>query len=114
MFTTKKKKILKYLSQKSETTSAFDIILSNYLDGSLKENLSSIGISKTEVHVDWLDTIKCIGIQGRYKSYYMDLQIYQTEFSISFNLDEADEDITFPLECKEQLFRVIIDTIKRL
>jgi len=44
----------------------------------------------------------------------MDLQIYQTEFSISFNLDEADEDITFPLESKEQLFRVIINTIKRL
>lgn len=36
----------------------------------------SIGIKKSQIHVDWNDSMKCIGIQGRYKKYYIESQIY--------------------------------------
>ena len=115
MFTTKKKKIQKYLEQKADDNKcAFDILLSDYLDGSLKEDLASIEIKKADIHIDWFDDIKCIGIQGRYKEYYMDLQIYPNEFNISFDLDEPDDDTVYSLESKEQIYRVIDNMIKSL
>ena len=76
MFFTKKKKIQKYLEQKAESDkNAFDFLLCNYLDGTLKTDLELLGITKNEIHIDWLDDIKCIGIQGRYKKYFADIQI---------------------------------------
>lgn len=115
MFTTKKKKIRKYLEQKADDNKcAFDDLLSDYLDGSLKENLESVKMEKVEIHIDWFEDIKCIGIQGRYKEYYMDLQIYPKEFSVSFDLDESDEDVIYPLESKEQVYSVLSDTVKTL
>lgn len=115
MFTTKKKKIQKYLEQKADNNKcAFDDLLSDYLDGSLKENLESVKMERVEIHIDWFDDIKCIGIQGRYKEYYMDLQIYPKEFSVSFDLDEPDEDVIYPLESKEQVYSVLSDTVKTL
>ena len=115
MFTTKKKKIQKYLEQRAgDNKCAFDDLLSDYLDGSLKENLESVKIERVEIHIDWFDDIKCIGIQVRYKEYYMDLQIYPNEFSVSFDLDEPDEDVIYPLESKEQIYSVLSDTVKTL
>lgn len=115
MLITKKKKIQKYLEQKADDNKcAFDLLLSDYLDRSLKEYLASIGIKKADIHIDWFDDIKCIGIQGGYKKYYIDLQIYPNEFSISFDLDEPDEDVIYPLESKEQIYRVLSDIIKSL
>ncbi len=115
MFITKKKKIQKYLEQKADDNkSAFDFLLSDYLTGLLKEDLMSFGIKKTEIHIDWLDDIKCIGIQGRYEEYYLDLQIYPNEFSISFDPDEPDEDVSYSLESKEQLYKVLSEAIKAL
>ena len=115
MFVSKKKKIRKYLISKSDCDKcAFDFLLSDFLDGALKEKLTLMGIVKTEIHIDWLEDIKCIGIQGKYEKYYMDLQIYPKEFSISFDIDEPDEDITYPLESKEQLYNVILDVVKIL
>lgn len=115
MFTTKKKKIRKYLEQKADDNKcAFDDLLSDYLDGSLKENLESVKMEKVEIHIDWFEDIKCIGIQGRYKEYYMDLQIYPKEFSVSFDLEEPDEDVIYPLESKEQVYSVLSDTVKTL
>lgn len=115
MFITKKKKIRRYLEQKSESDkTAFDFLLCDCLDGTLKTDLESLGIAKNEIHIDWLDDIKCIGIQGRYKEYYADIQIYPNEFSISFDLDEPDNDISYTLESKEQLYSVISKTIDSL
>ena len=115
MFLTKKKKIQKYLEQKTESDkTTFDFLLCDYLDGTLKTDLESFGITKNEIHIDWLDDIKCIGLQGRYKKYFADIQIYPDEFSISFDLYEPDEGITCALESKEQLYRVISDTIAEL
>ena len=115
MFFTKKKKIQKYLEQKAESDkNAFDFLLCNYLDGTLKTDLELLGITKNEIHIDWLDDIKCIGIQGRYNKYFADIQIYPDEFSISFDLDEPDEYISYTLESKEQLYREIAETIALL
>ena len=115
MFFTKKKKIQKYLEQKAESDkNAFDFFLCNYLDGTLKTDLELLGITKNEIHVDWLDDIKCIGIQGRYNKYFVDIQIYPDEFSISFDLDEPDDEITYILESKEQVYRVLSETIDTL
>ena len=115
MFTTKKRKIQKYLEQKAEDNKcAFDDLLSDYLNGSLKDKLESVKIRRVEIYIDWHDDMKCIGIQGRYEKYYMDLQIYPNEFSVSFDLDEPDEDVIYPLESKEQLYSVLSDTVKTL
>ena len=115
MFTTKKKKIQKYLEQMADDNKcAFDALLSDYLDGALKENLESVKIDRVEIHIDWVDDMKCIGIQGRYKEYYMDLQIYPNEFSVSFDLDEPDEDVIYPLESKEQIYSVLSEAVKTL
>lgn len=115
MFFTRKKRIQKYLEQKAESDkNAFDFLLCNYLDGTLKADLELLGITKNEIHIDWLDDIKCIGIQGRYNKYFADIQIYPNEFSISFDLDEPDDDISYTLESKEQLYRVISETIPLL
>ncbi len=115
MFTSRKKKIQKYLNHKAENDkNAFDVLLCNYLDGTLKTDFESLGITKNEIHIDWLDDIKCIGIQGRYKKYFADIQIYSNEFSISFDLDEPDDDISYALESKEQLYRVISETLDTL
>ena len=115
MFISKKKKIQKYLNQKAESDkNTFDFLLCNYLDGTLKTDLESLGIAKNEIHIDWLDDIKCIGIQGRYKKYFADIQIYPDEFSISFDLDEPDDDVTYTLESKEQVYRVISEMVATL
>lgn len=115
MFVTKKKKIKKYLEQRAtDDKSAFDFLLSDYLDDTLKQKLTEIGISKIAIHIDWLEDIKCIGIQGRYNQYYLNLQIYQDEFTVSYDLDEADENAEYPLESKEQFYHVLLDTVKTL
>jgi len=115
MLTTKKKKIQKYLDQKAgDNKCAFDDLLSDYLDGSLKENLESVKMARVEIYIDWHDDIKCIGIQGRYKEYYIDLQISPNEFSVSFDLDEPDEDVIYPLESKEQVYSVLSATVHKL
>jgi len=115
MFATKKRKIQRYLEQKPDRDKcAFDHLLSDYLDGSLKKDLESLNIRRVEIHIDWLDDIKCIGIQGRYKQYYLDLQIDPTELSISLDRDEPDEDVIYPLESKEQVYNLLSKAFKAL
>ena len=115
MFIIKKKRIQRYLEQKEVCDrNVFDCLLSDYLDGALKQKLIAMGISKVSIHIDWLDNIKCIGVQGRYNQYYLDLQIYQDEFTVSYDLDEADEDIEYPLESKERFYNVLLDIVKKM
>lgn len=112
MILTKKKKIQKYLAQRENTEyDPFDHLLFAYLDGSLRNTLAALDIKRTEIHIDWYDDIKCIGIQGRCKGYYMDLQIYPEEFTLSFDLSEPDEDTVYPLESKEQVYLALKNAI---
>ena len=115
MFASKKKKIQEYLDKKTELEkSAFDFLLCDYLNGTLKSNLESFGVKRIEIHIDWLVDTKCIDIQGRYKKYYIESQIYPYEFSVSFDLIEPEEDIMYSLESKEQVYNVLLETIKSL
>ena len=115
MFMTKKKKIRSYLDGKNESKyTAFDYLLRDYLSGAFKERLESLGILKNEIHIDWFDDIKCIGVQGRYQKYYVDLQIYPEEFGVAFDPDEPDIEEMHPLESEDQLFGFLSDRIETL
>ena len=82
----KKKRIKVYLNNKSVgIRTPFDSLLEEYLSGDLKDKLSEIGLDKISIHIDWLDNHKCIGIQAKYNEYYMDCQIFEDEFILSFD-----------------------------
>lgn len=46
-----KKKIRAYLNNLGDNKTAFDILLCDYSDGSLKKELESIGFSKIDIHI---------------------------------------------------------------
>ena len=112
----KKKKIAKHILQKADggEQSAFDFLLSDYLEGVFKNRLTAMGITKIAIHIDWYDHIKCLGVQGYCQEYNIDLQIYPDEFCLSFDKDEPDEGVTYPLESKEQFYRALADSTKAL
>ena len=104
----KKKKIKTYLNNKSvESRTPFDSLLEEYLSDNLKKELAEIGFNKIDIHIDWLEKYKCIGIQAKYNEYYMDCQIFEDEFTLSFDLDEADDDDEYLLKSKEYFYEVL-------
>ncbi len=114
LFHTKKKKIKDYLENAALPLSAFDGLLSDYISGELKARLLQLGIEKIETYIDWLDNYRCIGVQGRYRKNYVELQIEEKEFSIGYDTDEPDDPQTYPLETKEQVYSVMKDILKNL
>lgn len=111
---TKKKKIKCYLERIGSSLSAFDALLSDYISGELKERFLQLGVKKIEIYVDWLADYRCIGVQGKYQKYYVELQIEEKEFSIAFDAIEPDDPKTYLLETKEQVYSVFEDTLKSL
>lgn len=108
MLMTKKAIIRKHLETiGKDDWSAFERLLSDYLDGKLSEKLQKIGIDKMEIHIDFLDDYKCIGIQGKHKRNYVDIQIEKTEFSIGCDPIEPDEHEYYPLENEESFFATV-------
>ena len=115
MLFSKKKKIAAYLQRIPDgEKTAFDLLLADYLDGTLKNRLESMGITKLEIHIDWLLGYKCIGLQGRYKQYYMDAGIDAEEYFVEFDLDEPDGEETYPLESREAVYQRISGMILAL
>lgn len=114
LFQSKNKKIEQYLQNKVAAYSAFDELLEDYLKGSLEKNLAQLGITKAECHIDWLRDYRCIGIQGKYCSYYVDLQIEETEFSIACDEDEPDNGREYTLETKAQMYSILEKTLNEL
>ncbi len=110
----KKTKIRKYLEQRAQDKSAFDLLLADYLDGSMLQMLKSLGITRPEIFVDFHKHLKCIGIQGRHGAYFVDMQIYPDEFGLAFDLDEADEDVLHPLQSREQVYLALSDGLRVL
>jgi hypothetical protein len=115
-FVSKKKKIKAYLQSKAETAkTAFDLLLQDYLSGALKAELARFGLAGLEICVDWFEDTKCIGVQGKYGAYYMDLQIGAESFELSFCADEPEEEgESLPLESKEQMYSVIKEAMQTL
>lgn len=112
-FQTKKKRIQKYLDGKASAMAAFDELLREYLDDTLRQKLNGFGISKAEIHIDWLDDYKCIGIQGQLGGGNIDIQIEETQFSIAFDQDEPDEGQAYDLEAASQVYAVLKDFVNR-
>ena len=54
----KKKKIQVYLNNVGDPKTAFDLLLCDYLNGSIKKDFESIGFEKISIHIDWLDNMK--------------------------------------------------------
>ena len=104
----KKRKIRKYLDGiEMNKRSAFEQLLSDYLEGTLQDALLQAGVEKPEIHVDFLDDYKCIDIQGKCRQNYVGIQIEETEFTIGIDPDEPDEPDYYPLESKGQFYKVL-------
>ena len=112
MFCFKKKKIQKYLDQKADNMDAFDLLLSDYISGEMTQKLAMHGMKHVDIFVDWTKDFKCIGIQGRYKEYFVDVQIYPTEYNISIDVVEPDDDVLYPLLSCEQIYDALAKTFE--
>lgn len=110
----KKRKIWEYLNSLGDNKTAFDQLLCDCLDGTMKKELLSYLFKHLEIHLDWNDDVKCIGIQGKYRPYYIyiDIQIYPDEFTVSYSADEPGEGTTYPLESREQVYNSLHSLIK--
>ena len=77
------------------------------LAGSSPRSCSRSASIKIEIHFDFLDGYKCIGIQGKYKQNFVDIQIEKTAFSIGCDPIEPDEYDYHPLENEELFYAAI-------
>lgn len=111
----KKKKIKKYLQDKNTTEllTAFDNLLNDYIQGKLTAKMKEVGISKVEIHIDWLPDYKCIEISGLYHQFIVDIQIESLEYTIAYDEDEADESVTYSLENADAFYKEIHDKISK-
>ena len=114
LFKSKKKKIEQYLASKAHNYTAFDKLLADYQIGSLGKEIIQLGVEKAEFYIDFLDDYKCINIQGKYRGYFIDIQIEENEFSIAYDQDEPDEPQGYALVTKEDFYTILVDTLKKL
>ncbi len=96
----KKEKAEIYLANKTEPNSLFDRTLQYYVDGTLETGLQSLGLDAIEIHVDLTDTEKCIDIQGRYKSYDLNVQLTENELAIGYSDTEPDPETIYPIDAE--------------
>ena len=115
MFLFKKERIRNYLdSIEKEQWSPFETLLDHYLSGKLLNTLAEYGISKLSCYIDFHDDYKCINVQGKHESYYIDLQIEQKEFSIGCDPVEPDDHKYFILESPDYMYYVVRTEIQSL
>lgn len=108
----KRKKLIEYLTKKEDKAlTAFDMILSDYVAGSLKENLQDFGMNKINIYIDWQSNYKCINIQGKVDDYYFDIQIEPETFSLAYDKDEPDDATEFVLLDIKSFYNVLSNTI---
>ncbi len=105
MFQTKRAKIAAYL--RTAAPSPFSALLSDWHSGRMREQLSQLGLTRPEFHIDWLDDYKCIGIQGRWGRRYVDIQIEPGSFLIAADAVEPDEPEVFLLGSADGFYRTL-------
>lgn len=110
----KKRKIKAYLNSLGDIKGPFDLLLLDYVSGAMKKELHNLILRAISIHVDWHDDVKCIGVQARYGTYYIDMQIYPDEFTIACDPGEADEDRTYPLVNRDQVYATLFSVIKNI
>ena len=122
MFMTKKKMVRRYLDDKpKEKYGAFDLLLSDYLDGSLEKRLKALGLKWNAISIQWDDEYQWIQVESRYHGYTMDLTIYSDEIVLFFDNElpeelqpDACKEVHLPLESKERLFDLILEKLSGL
>ena len=108
-----KRKILKFLKTEENNPTTFNEFLNDYLSGNLKDQLSSLGLTRQEIHVDLYLDIKCIGVLAKKGKYYVDLQIYPDEFLLSVAQDESDDGSSFELTNKEDFYSLLSNKLNK-
>ncbi len=117
MLLDKKKKIANYLEAKRSEFSAFDLVLKDYLLGILLVRLKDLGLTRIEIHIDWLDDIKDLGIQAKFNEYLFDIQIDEEELAIGCSKTEPDCDEFFAFDKNtesEFIYNKIQNRIERI
>ena len=112
MFNIKNNKIKAYLSGKKPLSDTFDVLLQDYIDGTLAEKMKSEGVSGLEIHIDWLDTYKCIDIQGKVKNGFMNIQIEPEKYLIGIGVDEVDDLNELTLDSSEAFYSMLHKVIE--
>ena len=102
----KKREIWEYLNSLGDNKTAFDQLLSDCMDGTMKDMVMSYPFKHLEIHLDWDEKVKCIGIKGKYRPYYMyiDIEIFPDKFTVSYGVHQPSERITYPLVSKDQVY----------
>ena len=117
LFQSKKERIQQYLKSHSRELSVFDELLADYLNGNFKSYFLEQGLTRVEIHIDWLKDYKCMELQGRFCGNYVDLQIEEAEFGISVDPDEPDIENSYELLSKEYVYltckTVLEDSVRR-
>lgn len=115
MFLSRKKRIRSYLdSIGKEQWSPFESLLAHWLSGQLLDTFAGYGMTSLRCHIDFMDDYKCINVDGKFRSYYIDLQIEQKQFSLGCDPDEPDEHKVFSLSSPEYLYSVVKTEIDAL
>ncbi len=87
----RKDKIEEYLASKA-TLSAYDLLLRDWLDGSIRARLEEMGLSHVTTDVDWGRYMSFISINGRCGSFYVSIDVFPGEYSFAADLVSPDED----------------------
>ena len=109
MFLTKRGKIAAYL--KTASPSPFTELLEQWYSGQMRGRLESLGLTKLELHIDWLPDYKCIDIQGRRNRLYVDIQIEPSSFTIAMDEVEPDDPTEYALVSAEGFYATLRDTL---
>lgn len=101
----KKREIWKYLNSLEGNKTVFDQLLRDCMDGTMRDILLTHSFKHLEIHLDWNEKIKRIGIKGTYLNYtYIDIEIFPDEFTVSYGAGKPNESTTYPLVSKEQVY----------
>jgi hypothetical protein len=102
----KKREIWKYLNSLEGNKTVFDQLLRDCMDGTMRDILLTHSFKHLEIHLDWNEKIKRIGIKGtyRYNYTYIDIEIFPDEFTVSYGAGKPSESTTYPLVSKEQVY----------
>ena len=110
-----KKKISEYLTGKQNAQStAFDVILADYLSGALKRKLQDLSMQKIEIHIDWLPEYQCINIAGKANGFFFDIQVEPSTFSLAYDKDEPDDAADFLLKDAMSFYQTIESAIAKI
>ena len=112
----KRKKIFEYLlkKQNSQSVTAFDAILSEYLCGTMKQKFLELNFKRISFYIDWRSDYKCIDIQAKFHDYFFDIQIETTSFSVSYDKDEPEDVTEFELKNASMFYKTVEEIICKL